>query len=239
MTSVNIWPVLRTWLFPIWFSGSPDKVWKPYATINYLNFDDLWITLKLHEGLIIINYHIWPLLIFDLYEGHHQWSPDQVCSHGTYFTIFDPIWPLTSMNVISILNLRQQFFWPNTVAIALSLPFLTSDDFWPLLRSLLLKTCIKDFLTKFGRPNHSAQFTMFDLWWPLTSMKVIVNLHQAFFWPRLVTQYIAYHVWPLMTFNLNEDHHHNFHQGFLWPSLVVIEHCLMILTPGDPDPLSV
>ena len=64
------------------------------------------------------------------------------------------------------------------------------------------------FLTKFG--NQSATFTTFDLWWPLTFMKVIIKiLHQGFFWISLVAIAHSFCIWPLMTFDLHEGHHHH------------------------------
>ena len=47
------WPLLRTWLSPIWFIGTSDNVWKPYGMINYLTFDDLWMTFM--KVIIILN----------------------------------------------------------------------------------------------------------------------------------------------------------------------------------------
>ena len=101
-------------------------------------------------------YHIWPLMTFDLREGHHHSQlasailSTKYGSHSTQFTIFDLWWPLTSMKVIIILSLHQQFFWPNMVAIA---QFTTFNLWWPL-------TSIK--------------------------VIIILSLHQRFFWPNLV-----------------------------------------------------
>ena len=88
------------------------------------------------------------IMTFDLCEGHNH--PKLVSanlltklgSHRSLFTIFDLCWPLTSMNVIIILNLHQQLFWPNMVAITHTLPHLTSDDLWPLWKSSSILACI-------------------------------------------------------------------------------------------------
>ena len=60
-----------------------------------------------------------------------------------------------------------------------------------------LKLALAILLTKFG--NHSAKFTTFDLWWPLTFMKVItiINLHQGFFLTKFGNQSAMF-----TTFNL-------------------------------------
>ena len=125
------------------------------------------LLIKYHIGRAYIVHCIWPLLTFDLCEGHHH--PKLVLailltkfsSHRSLFTIFDLCWPLTSMKVIIVSAV---------------------------------------VLTKSG--SHSTYFTPFDLWWPLTSMKVTI------------------------IFSL--------HQWFFWPSLVVLVHCLTFLTPAVP-----
>ena len=102
------------------------------------------------------------------------------------FTTFNLWWSLTFIKVIIIINLHQGFFWLSLVAIA------HSFRIWPLMTFDLHeghhhhKLASGILLTKFG--CHSTLFTTFDLWWPLTSMKVIIiiNSHQGFFWPSLV-----------------------------------------------------
>ena len=80
-------------------------------------------------------------MTFDLHQGHHHSQLasglllTKYGSHSTKFTPFDLWWPLTSIKVIIILSLHQDFFWPNMVAIVHSLSHLTSDDLWPPSRS--------------------------------------------------------------------------------------------------------
>ena len=96
-----------------------------------------------------------------------------------------PLWRFaTSIKVIIILSLYERYFWPNVVAIDNNL-HLTSVDLWPLWRSFPNLASVI-LLTMFG--SHGALFTIFDLCWPLISMKVIVllNLDRLFFWPCLV-----------------------------------------------------
>ena len=40
-------------IVPNWFIGTCDNVWKPYGMINYLTFDDLWMTFM--KVIIILN----------------------------------------------------------------------------------------------------------------------------------------------------------------------------------------
>ena len=93
-----------------------------------------------------------------------------------------------------------------------SAKFTTFDLWWPLTFMKVI-TIINlhqgFFLTKFD--NQSAMFTTFNLWWPLTFMKVviIINLHQGFFWLSLVAIAHSFRIWPLMTFDLHEGHHHH------------------------------
>ena len=100
----------------------------------------------------------------------------------------------------------------------------------------------------------TAMITMFDLYWPSTSMKVIIilNLYHGFFWPSLVvifdlheghhlsklalaillTKFDSHRAkltalelcWPLTSMKITIIP--SFRQGFFGPSLVVIEHCL-------------
>ena len=93
-----------------------------------------------------------------------------------------------------------------------SAKFTTFDLWWPLtfMKVIAIINLHQGFfLTKFG--NQSATFTTFDLWWPLTFMKVIIiiNLHQGFFWLSLVAIAHSFRIWPLMTFDLHEGHHHH------------------------------
>ena len=96
-----------------------------------------------------IVYPIWPLMTFDLHQGHHHSQLASALlltkygSYSTYFTPFDLWWRSTSIKVIIILSLHQGFFWQNMVAIALSLPHLTSDDLWPPSRSSSFSACIR------------------------------------------------------------------------------------------------
>ena len=98
-----------------------------------------------------------------------------------------------------------------------------------------LKLTLAILLTKFG--NHSAKFTTFDLWWPLTFMKVItiINLHQGFFLTKFDNQSATFTTfnlrWPLTSMKVIIII--NLHQGFFWPSLVAIAHSLPHLTSDD------
>ena len=98
-----------------------------------------------------------------------------------------------------------------------------------------LKLALAILLTKFG--NHSAKFTTFDLWWPLTFMKVItiINLHQGFFLTKFGNQsatFTTFNLWWPLTF-MKVIIIINLHQGFFWLSLVAIAHTLPHLTSDD------
>ena len=77
-------------------------------------------------------------------------------------------------------------------------------------------------------------FTVFDLCWPLTPMKVTVtlNLHQPLFWPSFVTTehcLLLWPLWPLTSMKVIIIIL-NLHQQFFWPSLAATDHCLLYLT---------
>ena len=89
-------------------------------------------------------------------------------------------------------------------------------------------------LTKYG--SHSTKFTPFNLWWPLTSIKVIIilSLHQGFFWPNVVAvaQFIPFDLWwPLTSSKVIIIL--SLRQGFFWPNMVAIAHSLPHLTSDD------
>ena len=195
-------------LFTVSDLGWPLTSMKVTAILN-LNQLLFWPSLVAIEHCLLL----WPLLTFDLREGHHLPKLASAIfltkfgSHRSLFTIFDLCWPLTSMKVTVILNLNQLFFWPSLVAIEHCLLL------WPLLTFDLCeghhlpKLASAIFLTKFG--SHRSLFTIFDLCWPLTSMKVtvILNLNQLLFWPSLVAIEHCLSLWLLLTFDLREGHH--------------------------------
>ena len=126
LTSDDLWPPWRSSSFLACITNSFDQIWLPYHIV----------------------YPIWPLMTFDLHQGHHHSQLASALlltkygSHSTYFTPFDLWWPLTSIKVIIILSLHQHCFWPNMVAMAHSLHHLTSDDLWPPSRSSSFAVCI-------------------------------------------------------------------------------------------------
>ena len=103
-----IWPSL----VPIIAHTSPFDLSWPLTSI------EVTIILNLQLGFIwpsLVSIHIiyptWPLLTFDLYEGHHCCKLAKgfrVLKFGTYSTHFSPFdlcWPLTSEKVTIVLNL--------------------------------------------------------------------------------------------------------------------------------------
>ena len=153
----SLLPLISDDHWPPWRSSSSQIAsgifWPSLVTIAHsllpLTSDDLWPPWRYHHhklasGILLTKfgshrtvYHIWPLMTFDLHEGHHHHKlasgilVTKFVSHRSQFIPFDLWWPLTSMKVIIIINLYQGFFWPSLVAIARSLPHLTSDDLWP------------------------------------------------------------------------------------------------------------
>ena len=75
------------------------------------------------------------LVLFDCILKTVFVSSDSFCLITSH-TMVDLCWPLTTMQVIVILSLHQQLFWPSLEAIKHCLLYLTSADLWPPWRSL-------------------------------------------------------------------------------------------------------
>ena len=93
---------------------------------------------KYHIGSAYIIHCIWPLLTFDLHEGHSHpklASAALLTKFGSYRELFIIMTFDLSVKGIIILNLYQQIFGLNLVDTAHCLLYLTSVDLWPPLRS--------------------------------------------------------------------------------------------------------
>ena len=134
----------------------------PNFTINTVSNETINWTENFRLGSMVACF----IKVQDLLVGHPLW------------------WFITSMKVIIILSLNEQYFWPNVVAIEHILLHLTSADLWPL--------------TPIWRYHHHHQWssgkvcqprsTVYYIWPLLTfnlheGRKVIIllNLHQRFF----------------------------------------------------------
>ena len=113
-----------------------------------------YLVTKYHIGSTYVIHCIWPLLAFDLHEGHSHPKLASAALQTKFGSIVYNIWPLMTFD-------------------------LHEGRHHSLLASAIL-------LTKYG--SHGIYVTIFDLWWPLTSIKVIIilSLHHQFFWPNMV-----------------------------------------------------
>ena len=126
--------------------------------------------------------------------------------------MFDLCWILTTMKIIVILNLHQQFLWPSLVAIEHCLLYNIFNLFWPLtsMKVIILKNLHWRF---FCQCLVAIEHSLLSLTcWSLTSTKVIIiiiiSLHQWFFWPNMVaTAHNLPHLTPLVTGELGHPIH--------------------------------